>query len=159
MNLTFIHQITFKCFRTLVSGASANTTRSSNIEPTKKTLPKKIFKSKPKAPVRQTTTTTTPRTTTTAATTTTSTPAPVRVVTTRAPQRQTQKPNRIEPTSKPKTQRQTQKPRRIVPTSKPKTRIVSNNDLEVNQPDTGVADGKLLFTCDFSSNEKSCNMK
>ena len=153
MNLTFIHQITFKCFRTLVSGASANATRSSNIEPTKKTLPKKIFKYKPKAPVRQTTTTTTPRTTTTAPTTT-STPAPVRVVTTRAPQRQTQKP-----TSKPKTQRQTQKPRRIVPTSKPKTRMVSNNDLEVNQPDTGVADGKLLFTCDFSSNEKSCNMK
>ena len=154
MNLTFIHQITFKCFRTLVSGASANATRSSNIEPTKKTLPKKIFKSKPKAPVRQTTTT--PRTTTTAATTTTttSTLAPVRVVTTRVPVRQTQKP-----TSKPKTQRQTQKPRRIVPTSKPKTRIVSNNDLEVNKPDTGVPDGKLLFTCDFSSNEKSCNMK
>ena len=55
--------------------------------------------------------------------------------------------------------RQTQKPRRIVPTSKPKTKIVSTNDLEVNQPEKGVADGKVLFTCDFRTNEKSCNMK
>ena len=165
MNFTFIHQITFKCFRTLVSGASANATRSSIIEPTKKTISKKIFKSKSKfeaeAPVRQTTTT--QRTTTTEVTTTTSTTqAPVRVrvvATTRAPPKQTQKPNRFVPTTKPKSQRQTQKPRRIVPTSKPKTKIVSNNDLEVNKPDTGVADGKLLFSCDFSSNEKSCNMK
>ena len=139
----FIHQITFKCFHSLVSGASVNATRSSNIEPTKKTLSKKIFKSKPKAPVRQTTTTTK---TTTTATTTTYTPAvavsaAVKVVTTRPPLRQTQKP------------------RRIVPTSKPKTKIVSTNDLEVNQPDKGVADGKVLFTCDFRTNEKSCNMK
>ena len=156
MNFTFIHQITFKCFRTLVSGASANATRSSIIEPTKKTISKKIFKSKSKfeaeAPVRQTTTT--QRTTTTEVTTTTSTTqAPVRVrvvATTRAPPKQTQKPNRFVPTTKPKSQRQTQKP---------KTKIVSNNDLEVNKPDTGVADGKLLFSCDFSSNEKSCNMK
>ena len=128
-----------------MSGASANATRSSNIEPTKKTLSKKIFKSKPKAPVRQTTTTPkTTTTTTTTATTTTYTPAvavAVRVVTTRAPVRKTQKP------------------RRIVTTSKPKTKIVSTNDLEVNQPDKGVADGKLLFTCDFNTNEKSCNMK
>ena len=155
MNLTFIHQITFKCFRTLVSGSSANATRSSIIEPTKKTISKKIFKSKPKAPVRQPTTTTQRTTTTEATITTSTTQAPVRVVTTPAPQ----KPNRIVPTTKPKRQRQTQNPRRIVPTSKPKTKIVSNNDLEVNKPDTGVADGKLLFSCDFSSNEKSCNMK
>jgi len=142
-----------------VSGSSANATRSSIIEPTKKTISKKIFKSKPKAPVRQPTTTTQRTTTTEATTTTSTTQAPVRVVTTPAPQKQTQKPNRLVPTTKPKRQRQTQKPRRIVPTSKPKTKIVSNNELEVNKPDTGVADGKLLFSCDFSSNEKSCNMK
>lgn len=117
-----------------VSGASANASISSNVEPSKKTLPKKIFKSKQRPPIRQTTSTTP---TTTAAPTTRR--APARVTTTRP--------------------RQTQKPRRIVPTSKPKTKIISDNDLEVNKPDPGVADGKLLFACDFRNNEKSCNMK